>query len=369
MRRPDPGRLARPVTRIALLATALLAACLAPPSRAAEESVAQVLAMAGAWAGLLRESIPILDHRPDPETIRAAVEEARRAVVEIDRLSANAAIFQAAPAERQRLQDLAAAAHLNLALFETHGLDFDRARQEIARARSLSDIVVGDGFRTEWVSLQAGQPGRALQTRFNLLTLAEFEAALGSIWYRARPVPIEFRGFTTQDLGQVRLVPASSPPPGSLEERLLLRGSALLRAALDRGQSSFTVPLPAGLYRLQGRPGGDVDRGFVVPEATDVDSILVDRARFALRIDPKPGPKPPRFFLNGLEVTDLSAIPYGVYRLKVDPDTYPTAPQIVRFVLGEGIPDKTRTSWTIYVPGGSTSVLALDRGTGTGRRR
>ena len=369
MRRPRFRMIARAVRRAGLLGLAFAVASLAPaPARATEESVAQVLAMAGAWAGLLRDSIPILDRRPDPETIRAAVDEARRSVAEIDRLSANAAIFQAAPAERQRLQDLAAAAHLNLALFETHGLDFDRARQEIARARSLSDVVVGDGFRTEWVSLQAGQPGRALQTRFNLLTLPEFEAALGSIWYRARPVPIEFRGFTTQDLGQVRLVPASSPSSGSLEERLLLRGSALLRAALDRGQSSFTVPLPAGLYRLQGRPGGDIDRGFVVPEATDVDTVLVDRARFALRIDPKPGPRPPRFFLNGLEVTDLSAIPYGVYRLKVDPDTYPTAPQIVRFVLGEGIPDKTRTSWTIYVPGGSTSVLALDRGTAPGRR-
>jgi hypothetical protein len=370
MRPKVAGHVARPVSRAVLLAVALLVASLVAPSmRAAEESVAQVLAMAGAWGGLLRDSIPILDRRPDPDTIHAAVEEARRAVAEIDRLSANAAIFQALPAERQRLQDLAAAAHLNLALFETHGLDFDRARQEIARARSLSDIVVGDGFRTEWVSLQAGQPGRALQTRFNLLTLSEFEAALGSIWYRARPVPIEFRGFTTQDLGQVRLVPASSSAAGSLEERLLLRGSALLRAALDRGQSSFTVPLPAGLYRLQGRPGGDIDRGFVVPEATDVDTILVDRARFALRVDPKPGPKPPRFFLNGLEVTDLSALPYGVYRLKVDPDTYPNAPQIVHFVLGEGIPDKTRTSWTIYVPGGSTSVLALERGTGSGRRR
>jgi NAD(P)-dependent dehydrogenase (short-subunit alcohol dehydrogenase family) len=360
---------ARTPARIAVATWLLLVLAVAgAPARAAEESVAQVLAMAAAWAGLLRDSIPILDRRPDPETIHAAVDEARRAVSEIDRLSANAAIFQAAPAERQRLQDLAATAHLNLALFETHGLDFDRARQEIARARSLSDIVEGEGFRTEWVSLQAGQPGRALQTRFNLLTLAEFEAALGSIWYRARPVPIEFRGFTTQDLGQVHLVPAASPPAGSLEERLLLRGAAVMRVALDHGQSTFTVPLPAGLYRLQGRPGGDIDRGFVVPESTDVDTVLVDRARFALRIDPKPGPKPPRFFLNGLEVTELSAIPYGVYRLKVDAEAYPTAPQIVRFVLGEGIPDKTRTSWTIYVPGGSTSVLTLDRGQGSSRR-
>ena len=127
--------------------------------------------------------------------------------------------------------------------------------------------------------------------------------------------------------------------------------------------------LPAGVYRLLGRPGGDIDRGFVVPEATEVDTVIVDRARFALRLDPKPGPRGPRFFLNGLEVTDFTAMPYGVYRLKVDPDDYPTAPQIVRFLLGEGIPDKTRSSWTIYVPAGTTAVLQLDRGAPGSRRR
>jgi hypothetical protein len=360
-------RLSRPAVAAALLAAAL--ALVPPPVRAAEESVEQVLAMAGQWAGLLRDSIPVLNRRPGIETVRAAVSDARRAVAEIDRLSANAAIFQAAPLERQKLQDLAAAAHLNLALFETHALEFDRARQEITRARALSDIVESQDFRTEWVSLQTGQPGRALLTRYNLLTLGEFEAALGSIWYRARPVPIEFRGFTTQDLAQVRLMPASQPPDDSLEERLLARGTALLRAALDKGQATFTVPLPPGLYRLQGRTGGDIDRGFVVPEATDVDTVLVDRARFALRLDPKPGPKGPRFFLNGLEVSDMNAIPYGVYRVKADPGDYPAAPQIVRFVLGDGIPDKTRTSWTVYVPAGTTAILAFDRGAGAPKRR
>ena len=90
--------------------------------------------------------------------------------------------------------------------------------------------------------------------------------------------------------------------------------------------------------------------------------VLFDRARFALRLDPKPGPKPPRFFLNGIEMTDLDRLPFGVYRLKVDLAEYPSAPQIVRFVIGEGIPDKTRTSWTMYVPAGSTAILALDRG-------
>jgi hypothetical protein len=362
-----PFAIGRALAAAAALAVALLP--VAPRAAfAAEESVDEVLEMAGRYAQILSDSVPILDRRPDPATIRRAVSDARRAVAEIDRLSANAAIFQAAPSERQKLQDLAATAHLNLALFETHGLEFDRARQEIARARALSDIVESPSFRTEWVSLQSGRPGKALLTRHNLLTLTEFEAALGSIWYRARPVSFELRGFTTQDLGQVRLSLPSPPPPGSLDERLLVRGDSLLRAALDRGEATFTVPLPPGLYRVQGRRGGDIDRAFIVPEATDADTVFIDRARFALRLDPKPGPKGPRLFLNGIEVTDLSTIPYGVYRLKVDGDEYPTAPQIVRFTLGEGIPDKTRTSWTIYVPAGAGATLTLDRGTG-GRTR
>jgi hypothetical protein len=338
----------------ALLATSWL--------RAAEESVEEVLAMAARYADLVRDTVPLLDRRPDPPTLAAAVEEARRALAEIDRLSANAAIFQAAPSDRQKLQDLAAAAHLNLALFETHGLEFERARQEIARARALSDIVDGPSFRTEWVALQTGQPGRALLTRHNLLTLTEFEAALGSIWYRARAVGFEFRGFNTQELAQARLSAPTPPPAGSLDERLLLRGEALLRSAAEKNQAAFSVPLPPGVYRVQGRTGGGIDRTFVVPEATDADPVLIDRASFALRLDPKPGPKTPRFFLNGIEVTDFDRLPYGVYRLKVDPSEYPAAPQIVRFVIGDGIPDKTRTSWTMYVPAGTTAVLALDRG-------
>jgi hypothetical protein len=340
---------------LALVAMAGFARAAAP-----EESVAGTLELGGRWAALLRDSVAILDRRPDPATIQAAVGDARRAVAEIDRLSANAAIFQAAPQDRQKLQDLAAAAHLNLALFETHGLEFDRARQEIARARALSDLVQSDSFRTEWAALPSGEPGKALQTRYDLLTLTEFEAALGSIWSRARPVPFEFRGFTAEDLGQVRLTPATTPPAGSLDERLLLQGTTQLRAAVEKARPTFTISLPPGVYRLQGRPSGDIDRTFVVPEATDVDTVLVDRARFALHLDAKSGPRP-RFFLNGFEVTDLSKMPYGVYRLKADANEYPTAPQIVRFVLGEGIPDKTRTSWTIYVPVGTPATLSFDR--------
>ena len=356
--------------RRALVVAALALGVVAGRTRAAApaETGAGALEVGGRFGALLRGSVAILDRRPDPATIQAALTDARRAVAEIDRLSANAAIFQAAPQDRQKLQDLAAAAHLNLALFETHGLEFERARQEIARAKSLSDLVQSDSFRTEWAAIAAGEPGKALQTRYNLLTLPEFEAALGSIWSRARPVPFEFRGITAEEMAQVRLTPATTPPPGSLDERLFLRGTTDLRAAVGKARPEFTVPLPPGVYRLQGRPTGDIERTFVVPEATEVDTVLVDRARFTLRFDPKTGPRPPRFFLNGFEVTDLTKMPYGVYRLKAEPGEFPTAPQIVRFVLGEGIPDKTRTSWTIYVPAGTPATLAFDRGSAPRRR-
>ena len=340
----------------------------ATPAPTSEESVAASLDLASRWAGLLRDSVSILASRPDPPTLNAAVADARSMVAEIDRLAANAAIYQAAPTDRQKLLDLAAESHLHLALFETHALEFDRARQEISRARALSDLVQSDSFRTEWAAMPAGEPGKALQTRFNLLTLSEFEAALGSVWARARVVPLEFRGFTSQELAQARLSAATAPPPGSVDERLILRGTALARDAFERGQASLSVPLPPGVYRLEGRPGGDIARSFVVPEASDVDAVVVDRARFALRLEPRPGPHPPRFFLNGIEMTDFAALPYGVYRVKGDEGDYPGAPQVIRFVLGEGIPDKTRTSWTVYVPAGTPAVLTFDKNAGGARR-
>lgn len=349
--------------------TAAAPSLAAPPSQSLEKTAGGVLEMAQRYSEILRETLPLLDRHPGPPAVAAALHDARRAVAEIDRLSANAGIYQAAPRERERLQDLSAAAHLRLALLETQGLEFERARQEIARARSISDAVDRPEFRTEWLALQSGKPGSALLTRYNLLTLREFEAALGSEWSRARGVTFEFRGFTTQDLALVRLEPATPPTPGTLDDRLLLNGTALLREALDKGKTDFTVPLPSGVYRLEGRRGGEVDRGFVVPESTEVDTVYVDRARFALRFDPKMGADRPRLFLNGLERTDFDTLPYGVYRLRADRDVYPTAPEIIRFVLGEGIPDKTRTSWTLYVPAKIPVVLQLDRGPAGARRR
>jgi hypothetical protein len=362
-----PGLRMRPrtaVTRLVLTVALALGLAATPglaPRLRAEETAMDVLRMAARYSDLLRDSVAILGRGPDPAALWSTLYDARRAVAEIDRLAANASIFQATPQDRDRLQAMAAEAHLYLALFETHGLEFERSRQEIARARGLSDHVESPGFRTPWVSLQSGEIGHGLVTAYHLLSLTEFEAALGSIWYRARPVPFEFHGLNTQELLLVslsRLYPAS---PGSLDDRLLALGTRILRDGLDAGKSALTVPLPPGLYRLQGRPGAELDRSFIVPEVSNVDAVVVDRARFDMKVEPRPGPRGPRFFLNGVEVRDLTTMPYGVYRVKADEDLFPGAPQVVRFVLGEGLSDKTRTAWTVYVPAGGSYLFQIER--------
>lgn len=345
---------------VAILGGALLA--LGPGSRPrAEDTTADVLHAAALYAGLLRDAMPILERHPDAATLRGLLFDARHAAAEVDRLSANAAIYGASTRDRQSLQDLTAAAHLRLALFETRALEFDRGRQEIARARSLSDRLEDPAFRIEWAALQDGAPGAALVTRYHLLKLGEFEAALGSAWSRSRSVSFEFHGYGAETLLAADLVRSPEPDPGSLEELLVSRGAAILRQALDQGKRSATAPLPAGAYRFRAASGGDLDRSFIVPEVSEVDPVVVDRARFTLDVDPKPGIHGPRFFLNGFEVTDLTTMPYGAYRVKVDADYFPDAPEMVRFIMGDGVPDKSRASWTIYVPGGGSARFRLDR--------
>jgi hypothetical protein len=342
------------------LCAGLAAGPAAPPARAAE-SVEEVQRLATRYAEILRSSLPVLQRSPDAATIWAALYDARRAVAEVDRLAASASIFGAAVRDRLLLQDLSAEAHLRLALFETHGLEFDRARQEIVRARTISDHVESPDYRIEWAALASGEPGQAMVTRYHLLTLPEFEAALGSIWSRARPVPFEMSGYSTDELSVADLSRTPPATPGSLDDRLLSRGLTLLREALDQGKREFTVPLPPGVYRLQARAGSEIDRPFAVPEVDDVDPVVLERARFALRVEPRPGPRGPRFFLNGIEIQDLTSMAYGVYRVKVDPGFLKGTPEVVRFVMGEGIADKTRTSWTIYVPAGESAVFQVDR--------
>ncbi len=320
-----------------------------------------VLHAASRYAELLRGTLPILQRTPDVATLRSALGVARRAVAEIDRLSANSTLYGAPPADREALVEMAAKAHLNLALFETHTLEFDRARQEMSSARTLSEIIGRREFRTEWVALQEGAPGAGLVTRYQLLSLAEFEGALESIWTRARAVPFEIAGYGAESLKALELARTPPADAGSLEDLLVTRGAESMREAIRQGKLVFTAPLPPGLYRLRAGPGDDLDRAFVVPEVSEADPVVIDRARFTLLVDPRPGPRGPRFFLNGLEVTDLTTMPYGVYRVKVDPAYYPSAPWVVRFVLGEGISDKSHRSWTVFVPGGTPARFFLTR--------
>jgi hypothetical protein len=346
------------------LAVAALAALSNPGALSAAEragaSTDDMLHLAKHFEAALRDTIPILGHGADAETLWTALYDARRAVVEIDRILANASIFAASNRDRAWLLDLAARSHLRLALFETHGLEFERARQEIDRARSLSESLHSPDFRIEWVALQDGSTERGLQTRYHLMTPQEFEAALASIWSGARNVPFVFGGYGDAEVISADLSRSPEPPHGSLDARLFARGAALLREALEAGRRSFDVPLPPGVYRLRGG-GGRLDRTFMVPEVSEVDAVVIDRARFSLRLDPKPGSHGPRFFLNGIEVGDLTTMPFGTYRVKVDENYFEGAPGTVRFIMGEGISDRTRHTWTVFVPVGGSALLRFER--------
>jgi hypothetical protein len=321
-----------------------------PPAAGSSDEVKSSLHIASRWADLLRESIAVLEHSPDAAT-----------AAEIDRISATAVILEASERDRQLLRDMAAEAHLNLALLETHGLEFERSRREISQSRMLSDHVAHPDFRTPWIALQSGKPGEALVTHYKLLTLSEFESALEALWHRVRKVPIEFNGFDTKTLLQVTLKRDDAPDTGSLEGRLLEQAVIEARQKLEKGIARMDLALPPGLYRIRVGPDEKLSRSFIVPEVTTVDRVVIDRARFELKLSPKTGPHGPWLFLNGIEATDLSSMPYGVYRVKADRDEFPDAPKVVEFILGEGIPDKTRTSWTIYVPAGGTTRLRMGK--------
>lgn len=332
-----------------------------PTGNPGAETAASAMNLAEQLGMTLRDYLPMLQGAPDSETIRAILFDARRTVVEIDRLTANASVYGISTRDKVRIEDVAAVAHLRLALFETHGLGFDVARSEIERARSLSAALKLPDFRIEWMSVQDGAPGDALVTRFRLLTLVEFEAALASIWFRAREVPFEFGGYGQAELLDADLVRIPPPPDRSLDARLLARGRLLLRRALDSGHFGFTVPLPPGLYRLEGNAMTHLSRTFVIPEVSDIDPVVIDEERFSLKVDPKPGPRGPHFFLNGIEVTDLTTMPYGVYRVESEEGYFKGAPDMIRFIPGDGIPDKTRTSWTIFVPTDGSTDLRFER--------
>ena len=323
-------------------------------------SAARMLRLAGHYESAVREMLPLLERGPDAATLWTTLYDARRSVVEIDRILANAAIFSASNRDRVLLRERAARSHLRLALFETHGLEFARARAELERARSLSAALRAPDFRIEWVAIQDGSEDRGLTTHYHLLSLPEFELALASIWSRARQVPFQFEGYGDAELLTTALARTPEPTPGGLDARLVATADDILREEIDAGHRAFELPLPPGVYRLRSGDGR-LDRTFIVPEASAIDLVLIDRARFVLQIDPKPGEYGPRFFLNGIEVTDFDSMPYGVYRVKVDESYFEGAPETVRFIMGQGIPDKSRIAWTVFIPAGGAAHLHFER--------
>ena len=106
----------------AALTVAATLASPAPPLRA-EETAEGLFHEARRYADILQDALPALERKPDALTLAALLEDGRRAVAEIDRLSANAGIYGVSGRDRRTLQDLATLAHLRLALFETHGLE------------------------------------------------------------------------------------------------------------------------------------------------------------------------------------------------------------------------------------------------------
>lgn len=331
-----------------------------PSAEIRAPSATRMLRLADHYESAVRQMLPLLEDESNAATLWTALYDARRSVVELDRILANAAIFSVSNRDRARLRERAARSHLRLALFETYGLEFDRARDEIERARSMSAALRANDFRIEWVAIQDGSPGRGLTTRYHLLSLREFESALASIWTRARRVPLHFVGYGDAELLSSVLARSPEPVAGGLDARLLATAADIMREEIEAGHRAFELPLPPGVYRLWSGDGR-LDRSFIVPEASAVDPVVVDHERFVLQIDPTPGEHGPRFFLNGIEVTDFDSMPYGVYRIKVDDSYFEGAPETVRFIMGQGIPDKSRIAWTLFIPAGGAAHLHFNR--------
>src|SRR5207245_3173905 len=138
--------------------------------------------------------------------------------------------------------------------------------------------------------------GRAVMSRTQYLTLEEFESGRRALWSRARPVPFDFRSVAARDLGDLDLESAAGSPLQTAGRPPVERGATLLRQTIAAGQRTFSVPLPPGTYRLRGRPGSGLDRTFVVPEASEVDPVVLAPARFAFHVWPVGPAAGPRFF-------------------------------------------------------------------------
>jgi len=65
----------------------------------------------------------------------------------------------------------------------------------------------------------------------------------------------------------------------------------------------------------------------------------------------------PRFFLNGVEVTNLGSMAYGYYRVRADQAFIKEVPERIRFIPGLGVDNRSRSTWTIFVPEGKIGML------------
>jgi hypothetical protein len=308
------------------------------------------------YAEQVNDLLPLLDGSTDPVVLSAALADVRRAVAEIDRVVASAAVSDPGGFDVGGIRAVAATAHLHLAAFATLDGDLDEARLNVERARQL----LGDGAATvqvPWAMHQDGGPGRAPVTSYELRTVADVESLLRATWSEARPVAFSLDTVAPDDLPGLTL----SGEPGSTgrdsDLPLVEAGAGLFHDHLAAGETSFSIPLPPGLYRVRGQAGSGPDRTFVVPEASETDPVIIGTQRFVLHVAVAGRSHTPRFFLNGVQVRDLSAMPYGYYRVDADRTVLTNAPEVIRFVPGSGASDRSRTVWTVYVPAGGMTEL------------
>jgi hypothetical protein len=300
--------------------------------------------------------LPLLDAPAEPGLLSAALVDVRRAVAEIDQVVASAMPAGPGNFDPDGVRGSAAAAHLHLAAFETRTRDFEGARRDVERARQLLGTRA-DTFLVPWAARQDTGPGRAPVTHYEMRTLAQFEALLRASWSEGRPIAFDLSHVDAKELSAVVL----SATPASLtresDRPLVERGAALLHESVSSGRRSFSIPLPPGIYRVSAGPGSGIDHSFLVSEASEPDPVVVGAQRFALRLTIAGRTHTPRFFLNGIEVRDLTSMPYGYYRVDADREFIKDAPALIRFVPGPGLNNKSRSVWTLVVPAGEMTEL------------
>jgi len=312
--------------------------------------------LASQYAAQVEALLPLLDTPVEPLLLQTALADVRRAVAEIDQIVASDTDPGPGGVEAGGVRGVAATAHLHLAAFEIMNRDFEAARRNVERARQLLGTGA-DVTRLPWATRQDMGPHRAPVTYYERRTATEVESFLRATWTEARPVPFDLEAVAADDLPT--LVLSESPGSAGRDSDLPLVkvGTAIFRDLVTSGKRSFAVPLPAGLYRVGGRADSGLDRLFLVTEASEIDPVVVGGQRFVLRLTVAGRADTPRFFLNGMEIRDTSAMPYGYYRVDTDREHLNNAPNLIRFVPGPGINEKSRTVWTVYVPAGGLTEL------------